>query len=379
MAMIGGGRGSFIGAVHRMAAALDGQIELVAGAFSADPSCSLLTGQDLFLDPARVYPDYVTMLEKESMQPPERRVDIISIVTPNHLHVAPAILALEKGFDVVLEKPMAFSLAEARKLEQKQKETGRELLLCHTYTGYPMIKEARARVAAGDFGSIRKIYGEYPQGWLHSFLEGADHKQASWRTDPSRSGAAGAMGDIGTHIFNLIEYVSGLQVTQLCADIRSVVPQRKLDDDGAALLRFSNGASGTLMATQVAAGEENKICIRLYGERGGLEWHQQDPNTLLLKWPDRPSEIVRTGSSYVSDAARYNTRVPAGHPEGYLEAFANLYRNFSQVLRAKASGQQPSKAAMDYPSVAEGVRAMAFIETMIASSNATQKWIDLTV
>ena len=291
--MIGGGRGSFIGAVHRMAAALDGQIELVAGAFSADPACSLLTGQDLFLDPARVYPDYVTMLEKESMQPAERRVDIISIVTPNHLHVAPAMLALEKGFDVVLEKPMAFSLAEARKLEQKQKETGRELLLCHTYTGYPMIKEARARVAAGDFGSIRKIYGEYPQGWLHSFLEGADHKQASWRTDPSRSGAAGAMGDIGTHIFNLIEYVSGLQVTQLCADIRSVVPQRKLDDDGAALLRFSNGASGTLMATQVAAGEENKICIRLYGERGGLEWHQQDPNTLLLKWPERPSEIVR--------------------------------------------------------------------------------------
>jgi predicted dehydrogenase len=379
MAMIGGGRGSFIGAVHRMAAALDGQIELVAGAFSSDPACSRLTGQDLFLDPERVYPDYVSLLEKEALLPADKKVDIISIVTPNHLHAAPALMALDKGFDVVLEKPMAFSLQEARQLDQKRKETGKEILLCHTYTGYPMVKEARARIARGELGAVRKIYGEYPQGWLHTFLEGSQHKQADWRTDPARSGAAGAMGDIGTHIFNLIEYVSGLQVTQLCADVRTVVSGRRLDDDGAALLRFNNGASGTLMATQVAAGEENKISIRVYGEKGGLEWHQQDPNTLLLKWPDRPAEVVRTGTSYVSEATRHNTRVPAGHPEGYLEAFANLYRNFALALRAKASGQTPSGIIADYPGTTEGVRGMAFIDSMIESSRAAQKWTDLTV
>lgn len=377
--MIGGGRGSFIGAVHRMAAALDGQIELVAGAFSADPQCSRLTGQDLFLDADRVYPDYVTMLEKESLQPVDKKVDVISIVTPNHLHTAPALMALEKGFDVVLEKPMAFSLQEALLLDKKRKETGRELLLCHTYTGYPMVKEARARIANGELGIIRKIYGEYPQGWLHTFLENTQHKQADWRTDPARSGAAGAIGDIGTHIFNLIEYVSGLQIHQLCADVNTVVTGRKLDDDGAALLRFNNGASGVLMATQVAAGEENKICIRVYGDKGGLEWHQQDPNTLLLKWPDRPAEIVRTGTSYVSEAARHNTRVPAGHPEGYLEAFGNLYRNFALFLRAKASGQTPSVVVADYPGTTEGVRGMAFIECMINSSRSSKKWTDLTV
>ncbi|HBB57788.1 MAG TPA: oxidoreductase [Chitinophagaceae bacterium] len=379
MAMIGGGRGSFIGAVHRIAAAMDGQIELVAGAFSSDPACSVLTGQDLFLDPDRVYGDYTTLLEKEAALPADKKVDIISIVTPNHLHAAPALLAFEKGFDVVLEKPMAFSLQEAKLLDQKRKETGRELLLCHTYTGYPMVKEARARIASGQLGTIRKIYGEYPQGWLHSYLEGSHHKQADWRTDPARSGAAGAMGDIGTHIFNLLEYVSGLQVTQLCADINTIVPNRKLDDDGAALLRFNSGASGVLMATQVAAGEENKVCFRIYGDKGGLEWHQQDANTLLLKWPDRPAEVVRTGTPYVSAVAQHNTRVPAGHPEGYLEAFANLYRNFSLALRAKASGDAPTQALLDYPGTAEGIRGMAFIETMIASSRSTQKWIDLLV
>lgn len=377
--MIGGGRGSFIGAVHRIAAAMDGQIELVAGAFSSDPACSKLTGQDLFLDPDRVYDDYETLLEKEAALPVEKKADIISIVTPNHLHLAPALRALEKGFDVVLEKPMAFSLQEARLLDQKRKETGRELLLCHTYTGYPMVKEARARIAAGQLGTIRKIYGEYPQGWLHTYLEGSQHKQAGWRTDPARSGAAGAMGDIGTHIFNLIEYVSGLQVTKLCADVHTVVANRKLDDDGAALLRFNNGASGVLMATQVAAGEENKVCFRIYGEKGGLEWHQQDANTLLLKWPDRPTEVVRTGTAYVSEAARHNTRVPAGHPEGYLEAFANLYRNFSLALRSKASGKVPPKEVLDYPGTTEGVRGMGFIETMIASSHSSQKWMDLLV
>jgi predicted dehydrogenase len=377
--MIGGGRGSFIGAVHRMAAALDGQIELVAGAFSADPACSSQTGQDLFLDCERVYPNYEVMLKSEALMPVDKRVDIVSIVTPNHLHVAPALMAFENGFDVVLEKPMAFSLQEARLLDQRRKELGRELLLCHTYTGYPMIKEARARIASGALGTIRKIYGEYPQGWLHTFLEGTQHKQAEWRTDPARSGAAGAMGDIGTHIFNLMEYVSGLLVTQLCADVRTVVSNRKLDDDGAALLRFNNGASGVLMATQVAAGEENRVSLRIYGEKGGLEWHQQDANTLLIKWPDRPAEIIRTGTSYVTSVAQHNTRVPAGHPEGYLEAFANLYRNFAFTIRSKAMGQSPSASALDYPGTEEGVRGMAFIDSMLASSRSSEKWIDFIV
>ncbi len=377
--MIGGGQGAFIGAVHRHAAALDGLYELVAGAFSSNPETSKASGHLLGLPPERVYISYEELIQQEKQRPEAERVQVISIVTPNHLHFAPAKLALENGFHVVLDKPMTFSLAEARELEQVAAASGCRFCLTHTYTGYPMVKEARQLVASGELGTIRKAYVEYPQGWLSTFEEGGANKQASWRTDPARSGVAGAMGDIGTHAFNLLEYVTGLTVTQLCADINTVVPGRQLDDDGAVLLRLTGGASGVLVATQVAAGEENNLRLRVYGEKGGLEWQQADANTLLVKWLDRPTEIRRTGAGYTSSYARHNTRTPAGHPEGYLEAFANLYRNFALSLQADLSGTLAPPEALDYPGIAEGVRGMAFIENVIASGRSDQKWTEFTV
>jgi predicted dehydrogenase len=377
--MIGGGQGAFIGAVHRLAAALDGQYELVAGAFSSNPDTSRATGQLLGLAPDRVYGSYEDLFAQEQARPIAERVQVISIVTPNHLHFAPAKLALESGFDVVLDKPMTFSLAEAKELAAVVAATGRRLCLTHTYTGYPMVKEARQLVAQGTLGRIRKVYVEYPQGWLSKFEENGENKQAAWRTDPTKSGIAGAMGDIGTHAFNLLEYVSGLRVEKLCADINTVVEGRRLDDDGAVLLRLSNGASGVLVATQVAAGEENNVRIRIYGEKGGLDWMQADANTLLVKWLDRPTEIWRTGGPSVGSYARHNTRTPAGHPEGYLEAFANLYRNFALTLQAELTGQPAPPEALDYPSIEDGVRGMAFIENVIASGHSDQKWTEFTV
>jgi predicted dehydrogenase len=379
LGMIGGGQGAFIGAVHRLAAALDSQYELVAGAFSSNPATSRASGELLGLAPDRVYGSYQELIEQEKARPATERVQVISIVTPNHLHFAPAKLALESGFDVVLDKPMTFSLAEAKDLAAVVQATGRHLCLTHTYTGYPMVKEARQLVAAGTLGRIRKVYVEYPQGWLSKFEESGDNKQAAWRTDPTKSGVAGSMGDIGTHAFNLLEYVSGLQVEKLCADINTVVAGRRLDDDGAVLLRLSGGASGVLVATQVAAGEENNVRIRVYGENGGLDWMQADANTLLVKWLDRPTEIWRTGGSYVGSYASHNTRTPAGHPEGYLEAFANLYRNFALTLQAAQAGQPASPEAQDYPSIQDGIRGMAFIENVIASGHSEQKWTDFTV
>ena len=377
--MIGGGQGAFIGAVHRLAAALDGQYELVAGAFSSNPDTSRATGQLLGLAPDRVYGSYEDLIAQEQARPAAERVQVISIVTPNYLHFAPAKLALESGFDVVLDKPMTFSLAEAKELAAVVTTTGRHLCLTHTYTGYPMVKEARQLVAQGTLGRIRKVYVEYPQGWLSKFEEGGENKQAAWRTDPAKSGVAGAMGDIGTHAFNLLEYVSGLRVEQLCADINTVVEGRRLDDDGAVLLRLSDGASGVLVATQVAAGEENNVRIRVYGEKGGLDWMQADANTLLVKWLDKPTEIWRTGGPSVGSYARHNTRTPAGHPEGYLEAFANLYRNFALTLQAEQAGQPAPPEALDYPSIEDGVRGMAFIENVIASGHSDQKWTEFTV
>lgn len=373
--MIGGGAGAFIGSIHRIALSMDGQYELVAGAFSADPLKSTETGKQLFLDPQRVYSTYQSMLEREAALPEEVRMDVVVIVTPNHLHFDPAMLALSKGFHVILEKPITFSLAEAKLLDAKKIETGKQLLLCHTYTGYPMVKQAKQLVREGKLGVIRKVYVEYPQGWLSTFLEATKHKQADWRTDPTKSGIAGAMGDIGTHAFNLAEYVSGLQVVRVCAAVNTVVEGRKLDDDGAALLEFSNGASGVLMATQVATGAENNISIRIYGENGGLSWCQEDNNSLTLQWPDRPAEIWRAGSSYLGSYAMHNTRTPAGHPEGYLEAFANLYRNFSLCLRSENRGEVPKKEWLDYPGTLEGIRGMAFIESVIQSSRIKQ-WVD---
>ncbi|PJJ60034.1 Gfo/Idh/MocA family protein [Hymenobacter chitinivorans] len=379
LAMIGGGQGAFIGAVHRHAAALDGLYELVAGAFSSDPETSRASGQLLGLQPERVYGSYEELIQREKELPAAQRVQVVSIVTPNHLHFAPAKLALENGFHVILDKPMTFSLAEAKELQAVVEASSARFCLTHTYTGYPMVKEARQLVASGALGNIRKVYVEYPQGWLSTFEEGSANKQAAWRTDPSRSGVAGAMGDIGTHAFNLLEYVTGLSVSQLCADIHTVVPGRQLDDDGAVLLRLTSGASGLLVATQVAAGEENNLRLRVYGEKGGLEWQQTDANTLLVKWLDRPTEIRRAGTGYVSSYARHNTRTPAGHPEGYLEAFANLYRNFALTLQADLTGAPAPPEALDYPGIEEGVRGMAFIENVIASGRSEQKWTDFTI
>lgn len=376
MGMIGGGPGSFIGAVHRMAANLDGQIELVCGCFSSTPEKSKETGKALFLPPERVYSSWQEMIEKEAELPEDVRMDFVSIVTPNHVHFAPAMMALEKGFHVALDKPMTFTLDEARQLAAKVKETGKLFLLTHTYTGYPMVKEVRARVARGELGKIRRIYVEYPQGWLYNDCA-AGNKQAAWRVDPQRSGKAGCMGDIGTHAFNLAEYITGLKATEICGELNTFVPGRLLDDDGAALIRYEGGARGVLMASQIAAGCENSLRIRVFGEKGALEWAQEEPNTLYMRWPDRPMEVLRTNNSYVSPISAYNSRVPAGHPEGYLEAFANLYRNFATALRALIEGKQPTPESLDFPSAEEGVRGMLFIETIVSTGEKGEKWLKL--
>ncbi len=380
MGMIGGGPGAFIGAVHRIAALIDGEIELVCGAFSSDPQKSKQTGETLHLPASRVYGSYKEMFEAESLLPAGERMDFVSIVTPNRVHFEPAKLALENGFHVVMDKPLAFDFEEGKKIQELVKKSQLLFCLTHTYTGYPMVKEARQLVLSGKLGKVRKVYVEYPQGWLSSFLEGADaqtnsFKQAAWRTDPSQSGMAGGMGDIGTHAFNLAEYVSGLKVTKICADINIVVPGRKLDDDGNVLLKFENGASGSLFATQIAAGEENNIKIRVYGEKGGLVWQQEDANSLQVKWLDRPAEIYRAGNPYLGNYAKHNTRTPAGHPEGYLEAFANLYRNFALCLKAKLADEQTPPEWLDFPGVDEGVRGMYFIEKVIESGKSDQKWL----
>jgi predicted dehydrogenase len=375
MGMVGGGRGAFIGAVHRMAATLDGEIELVCGAFSSDPEKSKASGADLYLPPERVYGSFEEMILKEKALPEDERMDFVSIVTPNHVHFPPAKMALEHGFSVVCDKPLSFNTDEALELQQLVESTGLLFALTHNYTGYPMVKQARAMVRNGEFGAIRKVIVAYPQGWLSTRLEATNQKQASWRTDPNRSGAAGAMGDIGTHAENLAEYITGLRITKLCADLHTFVEGRQLDDDGSVLLRFDNGARGILYATQVAAGEENALHIRVYGEKGGLEWHQMYPNDLKVRWLDKPEQLLRTGVGDLYPDAQSAARIPAGHPEGYLEAFANIYRNFAHCLRAKLSGQKADLVYEDFPSVEDGVRGMKFIDRVIESSESDQKWL----
>ncbi|WP_430973124.1 Gfo/Idh/MocA family protein [Sunxiuqinia rutila] len=376
MGMVGGGSDAFIGAVHRLAAFMDNQIELVCGCFSVDPEISKASGKSYFLPENRVYTTYQEMFEQEARLPEGERMDFVTIVTPNFVHFAPAMMALENGFHVVIDKPITFTLDEALTLQSKLQETGLTLALTHTYSGYPAVKEAKERVARGELGEIKRIYVEYPQGWLASKLEDTGNKQASWRTDPKRSGKAGCMGDIGTHAHHLAEYISGLKVTELCAELNVFVPGRLLDDDGAALLRFDNGARGVLMATQIAAGEENALKIRMYGDKGGLEWNQHEPNTLWMKWADRPTEMVRVGTGQMGAVSQHNTRTPGGHPEGYLEAFANIYRNFSLTVRAKMNNEQPTAAMLDFPGIEDGVRGMRFIDTVVeAGYSDTVKWV----
>jgi predicted dehydrogenase len=314
------------------------------------------------------------MIKKESLLPADQRMDFLTIVTPNHAHFGPAMMALDHGFHVVIDKPISFTLDEAKQLKKKVEETGLLLLLTHTYAGYPMVKQARNMVKDGALGKIRKILVEYPQGWLSRLSEKDGNAQAAWRTDPTRSGKSGCMGDIGTHAAHLAEYISGLKITKLCADLHIVVEGRKLDDDGNVLLRFDNGANGVLVASQIAAGEENALRIRIYGEKGGLEWAQQEPNTLIVKWLDEPIQILRTGSHRLTDEANFNSRTPAGHPEGYLEAFGNLYRNFALCLSAKIEGIEAPAEALDYPSVNEGIRGMAFIDNVVKSGLSNEKW-----
>jgi predicted dehydrogenase len=374
MGMIGGGPDAFIGAIHRIAARMDGLAELVCGAFSSDPVKSKAMAAVIGLPEQRVYESFVEMITSESLLPEDERMDFVSIVTPNHVHFGPAKMAMEAGFDVVIDKPVTFSLAEAKQLKEIAETTGRILAITHTYTGYPMVKQAREIIASGQLGTIRKVYAEYLQGWLYQKLEDSEQKQASWRTDPARSGRAGCMGDIGTHAFNLAEYVTGLKVTRICANLNIVVPGRLLDDDGAVILEFDNGATGTLIATQVATGEENNIRIKVFGDKGGLEWQQEDCNSLVVKWPDAPKQVYRTGTGYAGAMASHNTRILAGHPEGYLEAFANIYRNAVLAIQAKKEGRTASEAVLDFPGIDEGIRGMAFVENVVVASLSEEKW-----
>jgi predicted dehydrogenase len=377
MGMVGGGKDAFIGAIHRIAANMDGLIELCCGALSINPEIAKDSAKALFLPEDRTYLTFEEMIQKESKMPADKRIDFITIVTPNFAHFAPAMMALENGFNVVIEKPMTFTFEEAKELKKKVEETGLILCLTHTYSGYPMVKQARAMVQEGALGNLRKIIVEYPQGWLSKLSEREGNAQASWRTDPKKSGKAGAMGDIGTHAAHLAEYISGLKITKLCADLNIMVKGRALDDDGNVLLKFENDVAGVLIATQIAAGEENALKIKIYGEKGGLEWVQQEPNTLLVKWLDQPTQILRSGSNYtnvLSSFATQNCRTPGGHPEGYLEAFGNIYRNFALTLSSKLEGKTPTKEMLDFPGVEDGIRGMAFIENVVASGNSKEKW-----
>ncbi len=374
MGMIGGGRGAMIGGVHRIAAQLDGQIELVCGAFSRSAKNSKASGRDLFLPNDRIYAGYQQMLADEAALPQGERMDFVTIVTPNDSHFAIAMAALDAGFDVVCDKPMTLTLADAKKLEKKVADTGLLFCLTHNYTGYPMVKEARDLVRGGAMGKVRRLVVEYPQGWLATALE-KDNKQAGWRTDPKRAGVSCCMGDIGSHAENLAEYVTGCRIKEMCADLNTFVKGRKLDDDGSVLLRFHGGARGVLWASQIAIGRENGLNIRVFCEKGALEWHQQEPNTLVVDWSDKPRELRRTATPFISAAAAGAARIPPGHPEGFLEGFANLYRNFAEALRKRLAGRKVNQAKVDYPTVQDGVRGMAFLETVVRAGYSKQKWI----
>ena len=375
MGMVGGGRDAFIGPVHRIAAQMDNRTELVCGAFSSTQEKSRLSGKDLFLHPDRVYGDYDEMFRNEAALPNCDRMDFVAIVTPNNVHYPAAVAALDAGFHVVCDKPMTMTLDEARDLEGRVSEAGKLFCLTHNYTGYPMVKEARDLVSSGELGKVRRIVVEYPQGWLATMLESEGVKQAMWRTDPNLAGASSCMGDIGTHCENLAEYVTGLRITEMCADLATFVEGRALDDDGSVLLRFEGGARGMLWASQIAVGEENGLRLRVYGETSGIEWRQLEPNTLVVHSPDRPTEIRRTATPFVGSAAAANVRLPAGHPEGYIEAFANVYNCFADAVSDVISGGDVNEEEYDYPNVHDGVRGMAFLDAVVRSSSSDQKWV----
>lgn len=381
MGMIGGGKDAFIGAIHRRAAFMDNLIELVCGVFSVDPEISQESGKEYFLPANRVYNSYHEMFEKEMQLPEDERMDFVTIVTPNKWHFEPAMMALERGINVVIDKPITLTLEEAKLLQKKVEETGLTLALTHVYSGYPAVKEAKERIASGELGKLRRIYVEYTQGWLSKRIELEGGNNAGWRTDPKRTGKAGTMGDVGTHAWHLAEYISGLKVKEMCAELRTFVEGRPVDDDGAAFLKFENNVSGVLMATQIATGEANNIRVRAYGDRGGLEWRQMEPNKLILRWDDKPMEELYMGNNeFLSDLALWNTRTPAGHPEGFIEAFANIYRNFALTVMSKRNGVTPDSNILDFPTVYDGVRGMQFVETIVLAGNDDEikwhKWVE---
>ncbi|HSW00432.1 MAG TPA: Gfo/Idh/MocA family oxidoreductase [Sedimentisphaerales bacterium] len=377
MGLIGGGPGAFIGEVHRKASRLDGEIELVAGAFDIDPKKSQDMGKHLALDPKRVYNTYQDMIKAESALPADKRIDFVAVTTPNNWHFPIARDFLKAGFHVMCEKPMTLTSDEAKELQKLVQEKKVVFGLMHNYTGYPMAKLAKDMVKKGDLGKIRKIVVQYPQGWLATALEKTGQLQASWRTDPKQTGIGGCVGDIGTHAANLAEYISGLKITHICAELTTFVAGRPVDDDCNCLLKFDNGAKGVLHASQISIGEENNLAIWVHGEKASLEWHQEHPNYLYFRENDKPEQVWKRGNGYVgaySAAAARGTRIPSGHPEAFLEAFANNYMNFAETVKSTIAGEKPCELAIDFPSVNEGVRGMLFIETVVASSKSDQKW-----
>lgn len=377
MGMVGGGPGAFIGDVHRKAARMDGRIELVAGAFDINPRKSKQMGRELFIEPRRTYRNYEEMIERELKLPEDERVDFVSIAVPNNWHFPIARDFLQAGFHVMCEKPMTFNVSQARALRTIVKKSKKVFGLMHNYTGYPMVKLARDIARDGELGKVRKIVVQYPQGWLATALEKTGQQQAAWRTDPKQSGGSGCMGDIGTHAENLAEYITGLKITHICADLTTFVKGRRLEDDGNCILRFNNGARGVLHASQISIGEENNLAIWVYGENKGLEWHQEHPNYLYVKEPDGPVQLWRRGNDYVaarSAAAGRATRLPFGHPEAFIEAFANIYCNLADTVRARITRTKPDKLALDFPTVDDGLRGMLFIDTLLASAKSKQKW-----
>ena len=375
MGMVGGGRGAFIGAVHRMAANLDGKIELVAGCFSSDPEKSKLSGQDFFLDPSRVYSSYAEMAKAEAALPSGERIDFVTIVARNDLHFPVAKAFLEAGIHIVCEKPMAFSLAEAKELKKLVDASGLVFALTHNYTGYPMVKEARAMVKAGKLGRILKIVAEYPQGYaIGAIKEQADGAISNWRMDPSIAGISNCMGDIGSHAENLIRYITGLELEHIAADLNTFIPGRPLDDDGSMLVRYEGGARGVIFASQISTGDENNLNIRVYGTDASIEWHQEHPNELIVKFAEAPRQVWRRGNSYNGPEASKNTRLPFGHPEAFIEAFANVYLSAAEAISDHLTGIYPRPEGYDFPTVDDGVEGMAFIEAAVASSKENAAW-----
>ena len=375
MGMVGGGRGAFIGGVHRRAAALDGNIELVAGAFSSDPKKSSLSGKDFFLDPSRVYGSFQEMVEKEKALPEGEKIDFVTIVVQNHLHFEVAKTFLEAGFNVICDNPVTYDLAQARELKKIITKSKKVFALTHNYTGYPMVKLARQMIKKKELGDLIKVVCEYPQGYAITALTGEEKAISNWRANPEIAGISNCMGDIGTHAENLVHYITGLEIDKLCADLSVNIPNRKLDDDGNVLVRFKGGARGIIYASQVSNGDENDLCIRVYGTKKSIEWHQEEPNDLIVKDARTPRQVYRRGNGYITGAAAEHTRIPFGHPEGFIEAFANVYNCASVAIRDEIAGKFPRKSGYDFPDIRDGIIGMAFIETVVKSSESKEKWV----